>query len=89
MPVTIQTSDNKEIETELKLLNKLQTIQELINAEDEEESAQKWRLAARGSGSSSSFSERCYNHCYCVGSLLARIDRLRCGSGWRSVRPER
>jgi len=37
MPVTIQTSDNKEIETELKLLNKLQTIQELINAEDEEE----------------------------------------------------
>ena len=34
-------------------------------------------------------SERCYNHCYCVGSLLARIDRLRCGSGWTSVRPER
>jgi len=37
MPVTIQTNDKKEIETELKFLSKLQTIQELINVEENDE----------------------------------------------------
>ena len=37
MPITIQTNDKKEIETELRFLSKLQTIQELINVEENDE----------------------------------------------------
>ena len=37
MPVTIKMNDEREIETELQMLKKLQTIQELINMEEGEE----------------------------------------------------